>query len=193
MNTRKVMKENKMSDEEKWQAVVNGDRSYDGVFLYGVTTTGIFCKPSCKSKTPVHGNVVFFDNTAEAVESGFRACKRCRPDKAVFEPELELVKRLENIIDAEYSCQIDVNCISNQLGISQTHLTRLFKRHRGLTPTQYIAKTRVSNALELLNQGGLSVLEVAFAVGFKSMSTFYKSFKEQTGHNPNEYRKRQAD
>lgn len=182
-----------MSDDEKWQAVVSCDRRYDGIFFYGVRTTGIFCKPSCKSKTPVRDNVVFFDHIAGAVESGFRACKRCCPDKVVFEPELELVKKAKDIIDADYNHQIDVSYISKQLSVSKNHLNRLFKRYSGLTPTHYITKVRVGNALELLKQEDLSVLEIAYTVGFKSLSNFYKYFKEQTGYTPNEYRKSRDD
>lgn len=184
------MKEpSKISDCEKWQAVINCDRRYDGIFFYGVKTTGIFCKPSCKSKTPHRDNVVFWGNPAIAMECGFRACKRCRPEKAIFEPDLELLKKTKDIFDAKYSEQVELNLISKQLGVSKSHLIRLFKLHSGLTPTQYIAKVRVDKAVELLNQTDMNILEIAYAVGFKSLSNFYKCFKEQTGHSPKEHRK----
>ncbi len=77
-----------------------------------------------------------------------------------------------------------------QLGVSTSHLQRLFKQQNGLTPTQYITGIRVAKAKELLTQSGLSVLEIALATGFKSLSRFYKCFKEQTGLPPNVYRKR---
>lgn len=181
---------NRISDDKKWQAVVSCDENYDGVFFYGVKTTGIFCKPSCKSKTPGRENVQFFAHTAKAIEQGFRPCKRCCPDKAVFEPELELVKKAKDIIDAEYNQQMDISYIAKQLGVSKNHLIRLFKRHSDFTPTQYITKVRVGKTMELLEQAELSIIDIAYAVGFKSMSNFYKCFKEQTGHTPNEYRKR---
>lgn len=188
------MKEsNSISDNEKWQAVVSCNSRYDGTFFYGVKTTGIFCKPSCKSKTPVRDNVVFFDHPAEAVEGGFRACKRCCPNTVVFEPELELVKKAKAIIDAEYSQRIDVRYISKQLGVSTNHLIRLFKRYSGFTPTQYVIKVRVGHALKLLQQEDLRILDIAYTVGFKSLSNFYKCFKEQTGHRPNEHMKKRND
>ncbi|MBP2637470.1 MAG: AraC family transcriptional regulator [Firmicutes bacterium] len=183
----------RISDDRKWQAVVNCDRNYDGIFFYGVKTTGIFCKPSCKSKTPVRENVNFFAHTAEALKHGFRPCKRCCPNKDVFEPELELVGQAKDIINADYNQQIDISYIAKQLGVSKNHLIRLFKRHSEFTPTQYFTKVRVGKARELLDQEDLSILELAYAVGFKSLSNFYKCFKEQTGRTPHEYRKRRDD
>ncbi|MGE5632782.1 MAG: bifunctional transcriptional activator/DNA repair enzyme AdaA [Caulobacteraceae bacterium] len=178
----------RISDNEKWQAVIRCDKSYDGKFFYSVKTTGIFCRPSCKSKTPVRSNVAFFDNAAKAIESGFRPCKRCCPDKISFEPDLELIKKAIDIFDAAYNRQIDLSHVSRQLGVSANHLIRLFKQHRSLTPTRYIAKIRVDKAEELLKQSDMDVLEIAYEVGFKSLSNFYKCFKEQTGHTPNESR-----
>ena len=92
-----------ISDNEKWQAVENCDKSYDDIFIYGVKTTGIFCRPSCRSKTPVRTNIVFFTNPTNAIEAGFRPCKKCRPDKIVFEPDLELVKKA--VVDKSCSIQ----------------------------------------------------------------------------------------
>jgi AraC family transcriptional regulator of adaptative response / methylphosphotriester-DNA alkyltransferase methyltransferase len=98
------MKESiRILDIEKWQAVISCDSNYDGIFFYGVKTTGIFCRPSCKSKTPLRGNVIFFDNIANALEIGLRPCKRCCPDKVVFQPELELVKEAKGIFDVGYN------------------------------------------------------------------------------------------
>jgi len=69
-----------LTDNEKWNSIVNCDSFYDGVFYYGVRTTGIFCRPSCKSKEPLKKNVVFFDRIEDAYSYGLRPCKRCRPD-----------------------------------------------------------------------------------------------------------------
>nr|WP_278277887.1 helix-turn-helix transcriptional regulator [Anaerovirgula multivorans] len=84
---------------------------------------------------------------------------------------------------------MDLSQISKQLGLSINHLIRLFKQHSGLTPTRYIAKRRVEKAAELLNQTDINILEISYTTGFKSLSNFYKCFKEETGHTPNEYRK----
>ena len=178
-----------ISDIEKWQAVASCDKSYDGLFFYGVKTTGIFCRPSCKAKTPARKNVIFFDGAVNAISEGFRPCKKCRPDKAVFEPDLELVKKTKDILEANYDKAIGLSNISKQLGVSANHLARLFKQNSGITPTQYITKLRVKRSLELLGQEDKNILEISCMTGFNSLSNFYKHFKEQMGQTPNEYRK----
>lgn len=184
------MKRNdQMSDNEKWQAVVSCDKNYDGLFFYGVKTTGVFCRPSCKAKTPTRENVLFFDNVVNAIDTGFRPCKKCRPDQLVFEPDLELVKKAKDIFDANYDNSINLSQVSKQLGVSISHLARLFKQNYGFTPTNYIIKLRIDKSVELLEQEGINVLEIACMAGFKSLSNFYKCFKERRGHTPNEYRK----
>jgi AraC family transcriptional regulator of adaptative response / methylphosphotriester-DNA alkyltransferase methyltransferase len=178
----------RISEKEKWDAVINCDKSYDGLFFYGVKTTGIFCRPSCKSKTPIRDNVLFFGNASSAIEAGFRSCKRCCPERAVFQPGYELVINAKKIMEADYNKQIDLDLIANRLGISANHFIRLFKLYHGLTPARYIIQVRVNAASELLTASDLNILEIAYETGFKSLSNFYKCFKEQTGHSPKEYR-----
>ena len=178
-----------ITDCEKWQAVVSCDKNYDGIFYYGVKTTGIFCRPSCKSKTPIKDNVVFFDNAAQAMVSGFRPCKKCCPDKIVFEPESEVINKAMDLFRTTYNQQINLEYASRQLGVSVNHLIKVFKQHTGLTPVQYISKMRVDKAKVLLEQGDIGILDIAYSIGYESLSTFYKCFKDQTGCTPNEYRK----
>jgi AraC family transcriptional regulator of adaptative response / methylphosphotriester-DNA alkyltransferase methyltransferase len=177
-----------ISDNEKWQAVISCDNCYDGLFFYGVKTTGIFCRPSCRSKTPARENVVFFDNSKVAADEGFRPCKKCRPDKAVFEPDSELVKKAKDILDSNFDNTIDLRDISKQLGVSTNHLARLFKKQLGLTPANYITGLRIAKAAELLGQSDANVLEIAYMTGFKSLSNFYRCFKARTGITPKEHR-----
>lgn len=184
-----MKKPSSISDNEKWQAVVSCNRSYDGLFFYGVKTTKIFCRPSCKSRTPIRNNVNFFDNATNAIEKGFRPCKRCCPDKVVFQPELDFIKKAEDIFDVDYNKQINLSDVSKELGVSINHLIRLFKGYSGVTPMQYITKKRVDKAKELLNQNDLSIIDVAYTTGFKSLSNFYKCFKEHTGYTPIKYKK----
>lgn len=183
----------KISDNEKWKAVESCDSNYDGTFFYGVRTTGIFCRPSCKSKTPVQGNATFFNSAASAMAAGFRPCKRCCPDKIVFEPDSELINKVKVILEADYNNKVDLQQISKQLGVSTNHLIKIFKRHNSFTPTQYLIKIRINKASELLNQTDISILEIAYMTGFKSLSNFYKCFTEQTGRTPNECRKGRGD
>lgn len=177
-----------VSENEKWEAIVSCDESYDGLFLYGVKTTGIFCHPSCRAKTPCRSNVVFFNDSADAVDAGFRPCKRCCPDKAAFEPGLELVEKAKDIFDANFDDLLGMGELSKQLGVSPNHLARLFHKHFGMSPTKYITRLRVDKASGLLEQTDAGILEIAYISGFKSLSGFYKCFKEHTGLTPREYR-----
>lgn len=178
----------KMSDDDKWEAVVSCDKNADGLFFYGVKTTGIFCRPSCGARTPSRENVIFFDNMQNAVNAGFRPCKKCRPDMEVFEPDMELLGKARSIFDVDYAKTVAIGNTAKQLGISSVHLARLFKKHCGITPAQYIAGLRVDKAAELLRQTEIGIVEIAYMTGFKSLSNFYKCFKDRTGHTPKDYR-----
>lgn len=182
-----------ISDDEKWEAVSTSDKNFDGIFYYAVRTTGIFCRPSCKSKTPARENVVFYATPQEAIKSGFQICKKCRPDIAVFEPGLEVVNKAKSILNELYPAEIDIKEISGELGISVHHLIRLFRQNGGQTPTQYITALRIKRSLELLCRGNENVLDIAYAAGFKSLSNFYKQFKKYTGFSPSEFRQRKLN
>lgn len=179
----------RISDDRKWKAVLSCDKSYDGKFFYGVKTTGIFCRPSCNAKAPIRENVVFFSSRECAENAGFRPCKKCRPDKEAYEPDLELLEKVKSIFAADYVQPIDIERTAKQAGVSLSHLTRLFRKHCGITPAQYIAGLRVDKAAELLRDTDTGILEIAYMSGFRSLSGFYKCFKAQTGQTPREYRK----
>lgn len=182
-----------ISDDEKWQALVSCNKSYDGLFLYGVKTTKIFCRPSCRAKTPARENAVYFEYAVKAMEAGFRPCKKCCPDQMVFQPDLDLVQKAKELFDANYNKEIDLKYISKQLGVSPNHLTRLFKRHTNLTIKQYLLKLKVDNIVELLGKADTKIIDIAYVTGFKSLSNFYRCFKEQTGYTPKQYRKSRGD
>jgi methylphosphotriester-DNA--protein-cysteine methyltransferase len=86
-------------DLQKWNAVQKGDPTFDGVFFYGVRSTGIYCRPSCRSKMPLRKNVEFFDSAEKAEERGFRPCKRCKPDLSEQDRENTVVDLLKSICD----------------------------------------------------------------------------------------------
>lgn len=90
-----------LTDDAKWTAVVACDRAFDGRFFYGVATTGVFCRPSCRARTPRREYVLFFDAAGEALARGFRPCKRCRPDLPAHDPALALVRAAEELICAD--------------------------------------------------------------------------------------------
>lgn len=177
-----------MNKEEKWKAVIGNDSRYDGEFFYGVKTTRIFCRPSCKSKNPIKENVVFFSTAESAIKSGFRPCKRCRPDLIEYNPIINIARSMKEIYDKYY---FDEELISFKLGelhIARSHLTRAFNKTFSLTPNAYINKIRIEKAKELLKASDKSITEISYDCGYKSLSTFYDNFKKVEGVSPMSYR-----
>jgi AraC family transcriptional regulator of adaptative response / methylphosphotriester-DNA alkyltransferase methyltransferase len=181
---------NMLNEDIKWQAVEQCSREYDGLFFYGVKTTGIFCRPSCRSREPKRGNVVFFDSASEAVSAGFRPCKRCRPDLLEYEPDDELIRKIKDIIDVHYSDRERIGIELKGLGMSSNRLSELFRIKCGLTPSKYAGKVRVAKAAELLAVSDRSITEIALLSGFQSISSFYELFRKEKGMTPQEYRKK---
>ncbi len=178
-----------LDNSEKWNAVIENDSFYDGVFYYGVKTTGIFCRPSCKSKEPKPDNVTFFNNMNEAYDFGLRPCKRCRPDLLHFNPMEETIENAKQIIDTYFMYPDTVFEKLKELGISQNHFINLFRSKLGITPVEYIRNLRVEKAKALLSFTDLTILDIAIDCGFGSLSTFYETFKKYLKMTPKEYRK----
>ncbi|MDF2634239.1 MAG: transcriptional regulator with only domain, AraC family [Pelosinus sp.] len=181
-----------LTKDEKWNAVVHCDNSYDGVFFYGVKTTGIFCRPSCKSKEPGRNNVEFFDEVKEAYAYGLRPCKRCRPDLIEFKPIRDLTEKAKYIFDSCFADRYKLKAEIRELGVSQNHLIHLFRQQFDLTPVEYINKLRVEKARQMLLTTDTNILNIALSCGFGSLSTFYEFFKKQVGLTPKEYRKQSS-
>ena len=175
---------------EKWQAINHNDAGYDGQFFYGVKTTGIFCRPSCKSKPPLAANTLFFDSADAACEHGFRPCKRCRPDLYEYQPVLELLAQAKDLFLAHFADKETLAAALRTLPVSQVHLIRLFRTHFGITPNEYLNRLRVAKAAEALLNSDASLLDIAYNTGFGSLSGFYFWFKKINGTPPLEYRRR---
>lgn len=173
-----------------WEALVACDAAYDGQFYYGVTTTGIYCRPSCKSKTPLRENVVFFINPSEAKKLNFRHCKRCRPDleNQIYNPIDETVNQVRQFIETKYNQPLTLDVLAILNGISTSHLQRLFKGKTGITPKEYLEKVRVENAKRLLRDTEWNNTDIGFAVGFQSLSSFYFVFQKHVGLSPKVFR-----
>jgi len=179
---------NPITDDAKWRAVVACDSRADGEFYYAVKTTGIFCRPSCASKTPLRRNVRFFGTVVEAVQGGFRPCKRCRPELHEYDPGRELVGQVKLACELHYADAGMLKGVLVGLGVSRNHLMRLFRQHQGCTQTQYLARVQIENSRKLLRETSDGILEIALACGFASLSSFYKRFREITGTTPMHYR-----
>lgn len=181
-----------LSDNEKWQVVVACDTAYDGRFFYGVVTTGIFCRPSCKSRPPRRENTVFFASASVACAQGYRPCKRCRPDTAYYAPARETVRAACALLEREYAAQTIITDLPGRVGLSRSHFARLFKHHTGYTPTGYLHAVRVRRAERLLAAGRLTGIQIAYEVGYNSPSRFFAAFRTGTGLSPGEWRRRRG-
>lgn len=175
-------------DLQKWEAVRKGDAAFDGVFFYGVRSTGIYCRPSCRSKTPLRKNVEFFESAEKAEEGGFRPCKRCRPDLPEQDREISAVDQLKNICDRCFDNRELLSAELERYRMNQNRAVRLFHRRFHTTPSKYINELRVKKAEKLLRETDLSMLRIASECGFGSVPSFYASYKARFGQTPKESR-----
>ena len=178
----------KHSEDTAWQAVVNCDPSYDGSFWYAVKTVGVYCKPSCKSRTPLRKNVVFWDSAKDAEAAGFRACKRCRPDLDEYLPAKELAAKIKEMLDQQDCKPKQLTVGIRQLGVSPNHAAMVFKKQYGLSPTAYVNQKRAAKIKALLSQSDMPIIDIAESAGFSSLSAFYSFFKKHVSTTPKAYR-----
>ena len=170
-----------MTKPEMWEAVQRSDASYDGLFFYAVKTTGIFCRPSCKSKPPKRENLCYFASGEEARAAGFRPCKRCRSDLLEYQPMREIA--------AEIKARLDKASSLDDVGLTPRRMADVFKQEYGVTPKEYADSLRLRTAKEMLAGSPEKVIDVAYQAGFSSLAAFNRFFKQQTGQTPTAYRK----
>lgn len=176
------------SDEERWRAIDARDRSADGIFYYGVKTTGVYCRPGCSSRTPQRLNVVYFTSCGEAEAAGFRPCKRCSPHEASSrEHQRKIILRACQIME-ESEESIALDDLSSAVGMSASQLHRLFKDSIGVTPKEYIDVLRMRRLKNELNRGA-PVTQAIYEAGFNSSSRFYEKSAELLGMTATRYKK----
>lgn len=173
---------------EKWQAIIDNDQSYNGQFFYAVKTTGIFCKPSCKSRVPKKEHVLIFSTARKALEANFRPCKRCNPMEEKL-PDIEWAERIIHYLHQHFSEKITLDTLAEETMGSPYHLQRTFKRIIGTTPAEYLQNVRINRAKEYLCYGTKTISEIALSVGMANTSYFITLFKKRMGNTPVEYRK----
>ncbi|MEL7607227.1 MAG: Ada metal-binding domain-containing protein [Sedimentibacter saalensis] len=178
-----------MTNDEMWKAVSENDASYDGIFFYAVKSTGIYCRPSCKSKLPKQNNVCFFDAAEQARAAGFRPCKRCRSDISDYQPMKEITGKAKQLLDESFYKRCELNHKLQQLGISHHRMAELFKDEYGVTMSEYVGNLRLEEAKRLLLHTDDEIIEISCSVGFDGLSSFYRFFKKGTGISPAKYRK----
>ncbi len=176
-----------VDDDGRWAAVEGRDVAADGSFVYGVVTTGIFCRPSCPARRPRRGSVRFFDTAAQAEQAGLRPCRRCEPTgPGARARRAELVARACRIIeDAEQ--RPDLATLAAEIGVSRFHLHRMFKAETGITPRMYGDAHRAERARRGLRDR-LPVTDAIYAAGFASSGRFYASSSERLGMTPTQFR-----
>ena len=178
-----------MTQEEMWKAVSENDASYDGIFFYAVKSTGIYCRPSCKSKRPKRENVCFFDTSEQARAAGFRPCKRCRSDLLDYQPIKEIAEKAKRLLDDSFRRGLEPNQGLRQIGMSKRRMAEIFKDEYGVTLFEYVSRLRLEEAKRLLSDSDNEIIDIAYSVGFGGLSSFYRFFKNGIGYSPAAYRK----
>ena len=177
------------SEKICWDALQAKDARFNCVFVYGVRSTGIYCKPSCPSKRPRREQVIFFSSCEAAEQSGFRACRRCRPCQThVGDPHVETVLRACRAIETAADGPVSLAVLGEKLSISPHHLHRIFKKITGITPHQYAAAHRLK-LFKLQIQKGEDVTSAIYGAGYGSSSRLYEKASEQLGMTPAAYRR----
>src|SRR5437867_819302 len=176
-----------IEEDERWEAVLARDATYDGAFVGAVLSTKIYCRPSCPAGRPARERVVFFDTPDLAEAAGFRACLRCdprgeKPDRA------RLVKEICEFLDGENEERITLAMLGSRFGVSPHPLQRTFKRAMGVSPHQYAAARRVERLKDGLRDGS-DVTGALYDAGYGSSSRLYESAGTTLGMTPAAYRR----
>ena len=177
-----------MDDKEKWEAIISNNKEANGMFYYAVKTTGIFCKPSCSSKQPSRENVLTFGTREEAISAGFRPCKRCRPDLDDYDPMAEMAGEIKRVVESSGPNKEQLEDNLRSLGISRQRLSQIFKKHYGKTISEYSNALRLEAAKDKLKNSDEQIIEIAYSLGFESISAFFNFFRKLTDMTPGEYR-----
>ncbi|MDB5955406.1 DNA-3-methyladenine glycosylase 2 family protein [Ramlibacter sp.] len=183
-------------------ALQTRDARFDGSFFTGVTSTGIYCRPVCRVRTPRPENCRFFTLAAQAESAGFRPCLRCRPELApqslrwsVQDASATLAQQAARLLDEPEAWSDEapsVAALARRLGVSDRHLRRIFEAQLGVSPLQYLQTRRLLNAKQLLADTPLPVTQVALVSGFGSVRRFNAAFTAHYGLSPSALRREGA-
>ncbi|NDL61558.1 bifunctional DNA-binding transcriptional regulator/O6-methylguanine-DNA methyltransferase Ada [Enterobacteriales bacterium SAP-6] len=176
-----------IEQDPRWQAIVTRDKTADDRFIYAVRTTGIFCSPSCPSRLPLAGNVLFFANAEEALRAGYRPCKRCRQGRSTLAEE----QAAKVALACRYIERADgippLAELARQAALSPFHFHRLFKSLTGLTPKAYAVAWRNQRVRRRLAES-TRVTDAVLDAGFNSPGRFYAGSDALLGMTPTAYR-----
>ncbi len=173
------------------------DARFDGRFLVGISSTGIYCRPVCRARQPKAENCTFYPTAAEAEQAGYRPCLLCRPELApgasITDATSNLVYRATRMLEENCGSEQSLEEIAGKLGCTARHLRRVFTAAYNVPPVQYLQTCRLLLAKNLLTDTDLPVLEVAMASGFGSLRRFNDLFKKQYKLSPTALRKHTAE
>lgn len=180
-----------LSDEERWRIALAKDRRFDGAFVTGVHSTGIYCRPSRPARAPLRKNVTFYATPAEARQAGLRPCKRCSPDTQSAEEACVLAA----IAAIRHACgeggTVTLEDLAELTGYSPAHFQRLFTRTVGLSPAAFVRALRESRVRDELANGG-AVSDALYAAGYSAPSRFYAQMKGKLGMSPSDWKDQRA-
>lgn len=176
-----------MNEELYWQAVRANDARFDGAFYLGVKTTGIYCRPSCRARTPKRENVAFFPSWSDAEKYGLRACLRCKPKNGeAVDPQVGKILKVCELLESEDLYSLED--LAAEVGLSSYHLQRSFKEVIGVSPKKYSEVKRMERFKAELREGG-DVTAAMYDAGFGSSSRLYEKASESMGMTPAAYKK----
>ena len=178
-----------------YEILLHRDDRYDGKLFFGVTSTGIYCRPICPAPKPKPENVLYFSDSGTAAMAGFRPCKRCRPEARPGSPAWQgtkaTISRALRLL-AQGEGPESLAELADKLGVTDRHLRRLFNQHLGKTPMAVKQENRLGLAITLLKDQQSSVPDVAYAAGFGSLRRFNDAFRTTYGMTPTEWRETHA-
>jgi AraC family transcriptional regulator of adaptative response / methylphosphotriester-DNA alkyltransferase methyltransferase len=186
--TEVIMMDQKLFDRV-YEAVVNRETTFEGVYYTGVKTTRIVCRPTCRAKTPYASNVKFYSSLADALHAGFRPCKRCKPEEnGALRPDAALAAQVDAIIETRYRTKLTLSMLAASVAISPYHLQRIYKEVTGYSPAEQTERVRFKHARRLLSESDAGIAEIGEAVGYGRPSYFTAWFNRRAGVSPTEYR-----
>ena len=179
---------NRGGDEQRWNAVLARDASRDGEFVFGVASTGVYCRPSCAARRPRRENVRFFAGPQAAEQAGYRACLRCHPRASSGNHEADRVKAICRFIEQHLDEPLTLERLGKEFHQSAFHLQRRFRAVLGITPREYADSCRLRTLKRNL-QAGDSVTRAMYDAGYGSSSRLYERTSSQLGMTPDKYRR----
>ncbi len=179
------------TDERRWQAVCERDARADGQFVFAVLTTGVCCRPTCRSRRALRENVRFYPDVATAQAEGFRPCKRCQPEKS--DPQQQKVEKVAAACRLlEQETPMTLEALARQAALSPFHFHRLFKSVTGMTPKAWQQAWRARRLREALGQGA-KITDAALSAGFPDSSSYYQQADAALGMTGRQFRRGGGD